>query len=54
MTALLMATNALAIDIMLPALPQMGEWFRLQSENDRQLVIISYLLGFGVSQLMNG
>jgi DHA1 family bicyclomycin/chloramphenicol resistance-like MFS transporter len=54
MTALLMATNALAIDIMLPALPQMGEWFRLQSENDRQLVIISYLLGFGVSQLIYG
>ncbi len=54
MTALLMATNALAIDIMLPALPQMSAWFQLQNENDRQLVIISYLLGFGVSQLFYG
>lgn len=51
---MLMALNALAIDIMLPALPQMGEYFQIQQENDRQLIIISYMLGFGVSQLFYG
>jgi DHA1 family bicyclomycin/chloramphenicol resistance-like MFS transporter len=54
MTAMLMATNALAIDIMLPALPQMGVDFNVAHENDRQMVIISYMLGFGVSQLVYG
>lgn len=54
LTAMLMALNALAIDIMLPALPQMGEDFAIREENDRQLIIVSYLLGFGVSQLFYG
>src|SRR6185295_18438584 len=51
---MLMATNALAIDIMLPALPQMGADFAVHEENDRQLVIVAYMLGFGVSQLFYG
>ena len=54
LTAMLMALNALAIDIMLPALPQMGADFQVAQENDRQLIIISYMLGFGVSQLFYG
>lgn len=56
MTAMLMALNALAIDIMLPALPQMGEYFQIPAdrENDRQAIIVSYMLGFGVSQLFYG
>jgi DHA1 family bicyclomycin/chloramphenicol resistance-like MFS transporter len=54
MSALLMAVNALGIDIMLPALPEMGATFKLASENDRQLVIITYMLGFGVAQLAFG
>lgn len=54
LTAMLMALNALAIDIMLPALPQMGADFHVAQENDRQLIIISYMLGFGVSQLFYG
>jgi DHA1 family bicyclomycin/chloramphenicol resistance-like MFS transporter len=54
LTAMLMASNALAIDIMLPALPTMGADFHVASENDRQIIIISYMLGFGVSQLVYG
>ena len=54
LTAMLMALNALAIDIMLPALPQMGADFAVREENDRQLIIVSYMLGFGVSQLFYG
>ncbi len=54
MTAMLMALNALAIDIMLPALPQMGLDFAVAQENDRQFIIVAYMLGFGVSQLFYG
>lgn len=54
LTAMLMAMNALAIDIMLPALPQMGADFQVREENDRQLIIVAYMLGFGVSQLFYG
>ena len=54
LTAMLMALNALAIDIMLPALPQMGADFAVREENDRQLIIVSYMLGFGISQLFYG
>jgi DHA1 family bicyclomycin/chloramphenicol resistance-like MFS transporter len=54
MTAMLMAMNALAIDIMLPALPAIAEAMALETDNDRQLVIIAYMLGFGVSQLFYG
>ena len=54
LTAMLMALNALAIDIMLPALPQMGADFQIAQENDRQLIIVAYMLGFGVSQLFYG
>jgi len=52
--AALMALNALAIDIMLPAFPQMGEALNVTNENDRQLVVSSYLFGFGVMQLVFG
>lgn len=50
----LMALNALAIDIMLPALPAMGEALRVAHENERQYVITSYLIGFGIAQLFFG
>lgn len=52
--AALMALNALAIDSMLPALPYMGEALKVANENDRQLVLSVYLLGFGVMQLFYG
>jgi DHA1 family bicyclomycin/chloramphenicol resistance-like MFS transporter len=47
----LMCLNSLAIDVMLPALPYMGEALGVANENERQLVIAAYMLGFGVAQL---
>ena len=52
--AALMALNALAIDVMLPALPYMGEALGVTNENERQLVIGAYMLGFGTAQLAFG
>jgi DHA1 family bicyclomycin/chloramphenicol resistance-like MFS transporter len=50
----LMASNALAIDAMLPALPAIGESLGVAEENRRQLVITFYLLGFGAAQIVYG
>lgn len=52
--AALMAVNALAIDSMLPALPQIGQAFGVANPNDNQLILTAYLLGFGVAQLFYG
>jgi len=54
LVAALMALNALAIDVMLPALPYMGEALGVASENERQFVITAYMLGFGIAQLAFG
>ena len=52
--AALMASNALAIDAMLPALPAIGDALGVAEDNRRQLVITAYLLGFGAAQLLWG
>lgn len=52
--AMLMALNALAIDIMLPALPIIGEALNVTDPNHRQFIITAYLLGFGAAQLAYG
>ena len=52
--AWLMALNALAIDVMLPALGDISTDFALTNPNDRQLVVVAYVLGFGVPQLVWG
>jgi len=49
-----MALNALAIDVMLPALPYMGEALGITNENERQLVVSAYMIGFGAAQLVFG
>jgi DHA1 family bicyclomycin/chloramphenicol resistance-like MFS transporter len=54
MIAALMAVNALAIDTMLPALPQIGASLDIQNPNERQWIVTSYLLGFGAAQLVYG
>ncbi|MEM5518804.1 multidrug effflux MFS transporter [Henriciella sp. AS95] len=54
MIAAMMALNALAIDTMLPALHEIAQSYSLQSENDQQLVIFAYVLGFGAPQLIFG
>ncbi|TIT98760.1 MAG: multidrug effflux MFS transporter, partial [Mesorhizobium sp.] len=52
--AALMALNSLAIDIMLPALQQIGASLGVENENHRQYVIAAYILGFGGGQLFFG
>ena len=54
LVAMMMALTALSIDIMLPALPAIGEALGVADANDRQIVIISYMLGFAVGQLVYG
>jgi DHA1 family bicyclomycin/chloramphenicol resistance-like MFS transporter len=54
MLAGLMALNALAIDAMIPALPNIGRSLDVAAENDRQLVVIAYFIGFASSQLIWG
>ncbi|WP_318912390.1 multidrug effflux MFS transporter [Shinella zoogloeoides] len=52
--ALLMALNALAIDIMLPGLQEIGASLGVENENHRQYVISAYLIGFACAQLFYG
>ncbi|WP_269930137.1 multidrug effflux MFS transporter [Aminobacter sp. HY435] len=52
--AALMAVNALAIDIMLPALQQIGASLGVESENHRQFVITAYVAGMGLALLFYG
>ncbi len=52
--AAVFALNALAIDMMLPALGMIGDDLGAARDNDRQLVIIVYVLGNGVAQLFFG
>lgn len=54
MIAALMALNALAMDVMLPALPDIGTALSIEHENDRQQVLIAYLIGFGGAQIFYG
>lgn len=59
MVAALMALNALAIDIMLPALGEIASAIGLtgsspEDANRQQLIIFAYILGFGAPQLFWG
>jgi DHA1 family bicyclomycin/chloramphenicol resistance-like MFS transporter len=50
----LMALNAFAIDAMIPALPAIGADLGVTEENRRQLVVVMFMLGFGVGQVLWG
>lgn len=52
--AMLMAVNAISIDIMLPGLQEIGASLGVTDENHRQYVITAYLIGMGVAQLFFG
>ena len=54
MLAGLMALNAFAIDAMVPALPAIGRSLNVVRENERQLVVIAYFIGFASTQLIWG
>ncbi|MDQ3074094.1 MAG: multidrug effflux MFS transporter [Pseudomonadota bacterium] len=50
----LMALNAFAIDAMIPALPAIGNDLGVAEDNRRQLVVVTYMLGFGAGQIIWG
>ena len=54
MLAGLMALNALAIDAMIPALPEIGRSLDVAQDNHRQLVVVAYFIGFASTQLLWG
>ncbi|MCA9648570.1 MAG: multidrug effflux MFS transporter [Myxococcales bacterium] len=54
MVAALMSLNALAIDVMLPAMGVIAEDLGVADANDQQLVIVAYVIGFGLPQLVFG
>ena len=54
MTACLMALNALAIDVMLPAMSEIATALEAPTANDAQNIVLYYMFGFGFSQLFWG
>ncbi|MEZ5851356.1 MAG: multidrug effflux MFS transporter [Hyphomicrobiaceae bacterium] len=52
--ALLMSMTAMSIDIMLPSLPQIAATYGVSSQNDQQLVVVTYMAGFAFGQLFWG
>ena len=54
LVSLMMSLAALAIDAMLPSLPQISSDLNVQNGNDRQLVVSVLFLGLAVGQLFFG
>jgi len=54
LAAMLMAMAALGMDTMLVALPDIARTFAVANENDRQLIVTTYLLGMAAGQPLYG
>src|SRR6201996_3197858 len=52
--ASIMALNPLAMDMMLPALPNIASAFHIAVANEPQAVLSTFLFGFGVGQFVMG
>ncbi len=52
--ASIMALNPLAMDMMLPALPNIGSAFHIADGNRLQAVLSTFLAGFGIGQFIMG
>src|SRR6201991_938236 len=52
--ASIMALNPLAMDMMLPALPSIGAAFNIADANRPQMVLSTFIIGFGVGQFVMG
>lgn len=52
--AAVMAVNALGVDLMLPALADIGRDLAITEANHRQWIITVYMVGFGAGQLVYG
>jgi MFS transporter, DHA1 family, multidrug resistance protein len=50
--ASIMALNPLAMDMMLPALPNIASAFHITIANRPQAVLSTFLIGFGVGQFV--
>ncbi|GLQ20217.1 multidrug effflux MFS transporter [Algimonas porphyrae] len=54
MMAAIFGLQALGIDIMLPALEQIGTFYQIADPNDQQWIVVAFVLGFGFPQLIWG
>src|SRR5471032_3558206 len=54
MAAALMATQAIAVDTMLPALPTIAAALGLVNQNHSQWIVTAYVIGVGCGQLFWG
>lgn len=52
--ALMMALTAFSVDVMLTALPEIGDAFNVTDVNHRQLVVGVYMIGFALGQIIYG
>jgi MFS transporter, DHA1 family, multidrug resistance protein len=52
--ASIMALNPLAMDMMLPALPNIASAFHIEAANRPQAVLSTFLIGFGLGQFIMG
>lgn len=52
--AMMTSLGALTIDLQLPAMPLIADFFGLQVQNHQQWIITAYMLGFAVAQLFYG
>ncbi|KEC54476.1 multidrug effflux MFS transporter [Bartonella koehlerae] len=50
----LMAINSIAVDIMLPAMPDILNSLHVINENDQHYIISSYLMSYGIAQIFFG
>ncbi len=54
MAAMIMVLHALGIDMMLPALPEIGATLGISTPNEQQWIVSTYMIGFGVGQIVYG
>ena len=54
MMAAIFGLQAMGIDVMLPALEIIAEHYSVEKQNDQQLIIFAFILGFGFPQLIFG
>ncbi|MBX4335553.1 multidrug effflux MFS transporter [Bartonella raoultii] len=52
--AALMAVNSIAVDIMLPAMPDILNSLHVLDENDQHYIISGYLISYGITQIFFG
>ena len=52
--ASIIALNPLAMDMMLPAVPNIASAFHIVDANRPQMVLSTFLLGFGIGQFVIG